>query len=251
MLSSLLDSLFDVGMSGLNLFAVRYALRPADEEHRFGHNSIEDIVGLAQFTFMLGMMLLVIVESARELYSGAEITRPAHGIGVMVLSMVLTTALVLYQRRVYRQTGSLIVQADALHYLGDVLINAGIIVSMLVSLFAGIDWFDPLLAIVIALYVIHEAWAIGRRALNNLMDREMPDACRAQIEAIVARHKAVHAVRRLRTRQSGVKPFIEMDIWLNGQLTLAEAHALTDALEADLRAAFPRADIMIHQEPAS
>lgn len=249
LLSSLLDSLFDMSMSALNFFAVRYALKPADEDHRFGHTSIEDIVGLAQFAFILGTMLLVIIESARNALNPQPIAVPEYGIGVMLFSMVLTGALVLYQRHVVRRTGSLIVQADSLHYLGDVLMNISIIASLLAAMFFHIHWLDSLLAIAIALYVIKEASEIGRRSFNNLMDREMEEEKKTGIRDIVARHPAIRSLHNLRTRQSGSRQFIQMDVAMDPELTLRESHRLTEALEADLRLAFPQADIIIHQEP--
>lgn len=251
LLSSLLDSVFDSSMSLLNFFAVRYALKPADDDHRFGHTSIEDIVGLGQFTFILGTMLLVVIESARSLLDPQPITAPSYGIGVMLFSMVLTAALVVYQRRVAKRTGSLIVHADSLHYIGDVLMNASIIASLLVAAFWGIVWLDSVLAIAIALYVIREAWEIGKRAFNNLMDREMAEEEKHKIIEIVAHHPAVLSHHNLRTRQSGIKQFIQMDVRMDAGLTLQEAHRLTDALEAELQQAFEYADIIIHQEPQS
>ncbi len=249
MLSSLVDSSFDVLTSLVNFFAIRYALKPADNEHRFGHNSIEDIAGFAQFAFISGSMLFIIVESIQRLASPAPIAAPETGIGIMTISIVMTTILVLYQRRVHKQTGSLIVHADSLHYLGDLLMNASIIVSLLLTSHIGWLWIDPALAIIIAVYVLWHASEIGMTAYRHLMDQEMPDEEKAIIEDIVNKTEGVHGFHALKTRYSGTKAFIQMHVDIDGSLTLHDAHKIADRLEKNLLEGFPGADVIIHEDP--
>ena len=223
LLSSLADSMFDVLISSINFWAVRYAIKPADDDHRFGHNSIEDIAGLAQFAFICGSMLFIVVQSVQHLIEPHPIAVPEYGIGIMLISLVLTTGLVLYQRYVYKRTRSLIVQADSLHYLGDVLMNISILVSFWAAMQWGVPWLDPILAILIAIYVIKEAWEVGGRAYNNLMDKEMPDAEKAKIKAILNGYSEVKGIHNMKTRYSGSKPFMQMHVELSKSLSFEEA----------------------------
>jgi len=249
LLSSLADSLFDVLISGMNFIAVRYAIKPADEQHRYGHTGIEDIAGLVQFAFICGSMLLVAAQAVQQFFSPHPITAPEYGIGVMLISLGMTTMLVLYQRRVVRRTGSLIVQADALHYLSDILMNSSIILSLFLALWFDWRWLDPLLALLISVYVIREAVPIGKRAFNNLMNKEMPEQEKATILAIVEAMPEIQGYHHLRTRYAGAKPFIQLHINIARETPFEAAHAIADRLEQALLAAFPGADIIIHQDP--
>lgn len=251
LLSSLADSLFDMLVSWINFFAIRYAIKPADDDHRFGHRSIEDIAGLAQFAFICGSMVFVIAQAIMGLAHGHEVKSPEHGIAVMVLSLVMTTGLVLFQRYVYRRTGSLIVKADALHYYSDILMNISVIGSLLAVSFLGIMWLDGVLAIVIAIYVIREGWEIGQRAFNNLMNKEMPDEDKLRIHEVIRNHPQVLGVHNLKTRYSGTKPFIQMHVDISHQLSFLEAHEVVDRLEHDLHALFLEADVIVHPDPVS
>ena len=249
LLSSLVDSSFDVLMSLINFFAIRYALKPADDDHRFGHNSIEDIAGFAQFAFIAGSMLFIIIQSIGRLIEPAPVTAPETGIGIMVFSIILTSLLLVYQRVVYKKTGSLIVHADALHYLGDVLMNISIIVSLFVVGQLGWMWIDPVLAIVIALYVLWHAWEIGSRSFSHLMDEEMPDEDKEKIVAIIDKIEGILGFHELKTRYSGTKAFIQMHADIDDRLSFTAAHEIADNLEQALLEAFPDAEVIIHQDP--
>lgn len=249
LLSSLADSFFDVLISCINFFALRYALKPADEDHRHGHASIEDIAGLAQFAFISGSMLFVVIRAIEQFITPTPIAAPEYGMTIMVISLLLTACLLVYQRAVHKRTGSLIVHADSLHYLGDVMMNASIIFSLAVVHFIQIEWLDPLLAIIIAIYVLREAWQVGKRAFNNLMDHEMPDDQKAHIVEIVESSTGIENMHKLKTRYSGTKVFIQMHIGIAKNTSFVDAHDITDKLEHRLAERFPGADIIIHQDP--
>lgn len=251
LLSSLADSLFDVMVSWMNFFAIRYAIKPADDDHRFGHQSIEDIVGLAQFAFICGSMLFVIFQAANSLLQGETVHAPEDGIAVMILSLVLTSGLVLYQRHVFRETGSLIVRADSLHYYSDILMNLSIIGSLLAVYYAGIMWLDGVLAILIALYVLKEGWEVGERAFDNLMNKEMPEPEKQRIHDALAHMPEVLGVHNLKTRYSGTKAFIQLHVDLSQSLSFLEAHAIVDRLEHEIEHLFPGADVIVHPDPVA
>lgn len=251
MLSSLTDSLFDVLTSVLNMVALRYALKPADEEHRFGHTSIEDIAGLAQAAFIAASMVIIILQSVERLANPQVMTHEALGMGVSVFAMIATTVLVAFQTYVARKTRSLIIAADRLHYAGDILFNLGVLAALFASARYGFTWADPAMAITIAIAILYSTWPLAQRAFNNLMDREMPDDEKARIASIVSSTSGVLRMTNLKTRYSGSKPFMQMHIDVDASLPLSDVHAITDKLEEALFAAFPGAEVIIHPEPVA
>jgi len=168
---------------------------------------------------------------------------------VMVFSIALTVALVLFQRHVVRQTDSVAIRADSVHYRMDVLVNASVIVSLILATRLGWRWADPLFATAIAGYIVWGAWVIGRQALNLLMDRELPDAERQRIRQIVLAHPDVRNMHDLRTRSSGLQLFIQLHLEMDGALTLARAHEISDQVEAEIERAYPKAEVIIHEDP--
>ena len=173
------------------------------------------------------------------------------GIGVTVLSIVTTLCLVVFQSYVIRKTRSLVVAADELHYRSDLLLNASVIVALILAGPAlGLTWIDPLIGMGIALYIGWNAWHIGRQAYDQLMDREFDDDDRRRIVDVVMGHASVVRLHDLRTRRSGRDAFIQFHLELSPTLTLAEAHVISDQVEAKVLAVFPEAEVIIHQDPA-
>lgn len=250
LLSTLLDSLLDAAASLVNLFAVRHALMPADREHRFGHGKAEPLAALGQSTFIAGSAAFLIVQAINRLASPHVLSHEMIGIGVMLFSIAATAVLVLYQRYVIRQTGSVAIRADSLHYVGDLVVNASVIVALLLASGYGWSAADPLFGIGIAAYIVITAWRIARGALDMLMDRELPDEARRRIRAIALGHAGVRAAHDLRTRLSGPTTFIQMHLEFDGDMPLREAHDISDKVEAEIRAGFPDAEVIIHQDPA-
>ncbi len=248
-LSSLIDSGLDAVASLVNLIAIRHALQPADREHRFGHGKAEALAGLGQAGFVGGSAMFLVHEALPRLAAPQPVQEGAMGIAVMVFSIVLTLALVLFQRSVIRRSGSLAVSADSLHYQGDVLVNLAVIAAIILAQFAHLPIADPVLALVIAAYVLWSAWQILRGSYDTLMDRELPDAQRRRIREIVMAHPAVRDMHDLRTRRAGTDAFIQLHIELPADISLHDAHVISDAIELDLRAAFPEAEVLIHQDP--
>jgi ferrous-iron efflux pump FieF len=168
----------------------------------------------------------------------------------MVFSIVATFLLVIYQRRVIRRTGSFAVQADRLHYLGDLFVNASVIAALLLSGWWGWHAADPLFAIGIAAYILYTAWQIFRGALDMLMDRELSDEVRGRIRAIALSNPRVRSVHDLRTRAAGRSIFVQMHMEMDPDMLLREAHEVADAVELAVMAEFPGAEVIIHEDPA-
>ncbi len=250
LLSSLLDSVLDAAASILNLMAVRQAFVPADREHRFGHGKAEPLAGLGQAAFIGGSAVFLFIEAVHHLAQPAAIANSFVGIAVMAIAIAVTIGLVAYQRYVVRHTGSLVVSADELHYRSDVILNASVILALVVSTATDWPYADPLFGIAIGLWIIYGAWHVAQKALVQLMDHELPDADRARIRAIAQAHPQVAAVHDLRTRAAGPTAFIQVHLEMDGNMTLGEAHRVSDEVEAALLKAFPHTEVIIHQDPA-
>jgi ferrous-iron efflux pump FieF len=249
LLSTLIDSLLDVVASLINLFAVRHALVPADREHRFGHGKAEPLAALGQTAFITGSALFLVFAAGHRLFDPRPVLHSDIGIAVMVVAIVVTFALTRYQAHVVRKTGSVAIKADSLHYVGDMLVNAAVIVALLLASEFGWAVVDPLFGLAIAGYIMFNAWQIAHGSLDMLMDRELPEAERARIREIALANPNVRNLHDLRTRSSGRRTFIQVHIEMDGNLTLYRAHAVADEVEVALREAFPGAEVMIHQDP--
>lgn len=249
LLSSLIDSLLDLAASLVNLFAIRQAAQPADREHRFGHGKAEAIAGLVQSAFVAGSALLLLFEAGHRFFVPVAINNSLVGIGVMVLSIVLTLALVLFQGSVIRRTGSVAIGADALHYRTDLLTNISVIIALLLASEFGLPMADPLFALGIAVYILWGAWEIFGNSLNMLMDRELPEADRQKIRELVVSHPKVINMHDLRTRSAGSQTFIQLHLELDGGLTLRQAHDVADQVMERIERSYPDAEVLIHEDP--
>ncbi len=249
LLSTLIDSALDLAASLINLIAIRQALQPADEEHRFGHGKAEPLAGLAQSGFVLGSAGFLLVHAGERLVRPTPVSNTEVGYAVMALAIGLTIALVLYQRYVVRRTGSLAIKADSLHYSVDLLSNVSVMFALALSSRFGWLWADPLVAIAISLFILHSAWQILKDSLNLLMDRELPDEDRERIRRIACSHPGVIDIHDLRTRSSGTHVFIQFHLELDGNMTLLDAHTIADQVMNELERAFPDAEVLIHEDP--
>jgi len=250
MLASLADSALDLFTASLNLIAIRQALTPADAEHRFGHGKAEPLAGLAQGAFITASALFLVIQAINRIIVPEPVDDSVEALAVMCVAIACAIALILYERRVVAQTGSSAVEADQVHYLGDLATNIGVVLALVLTAYLGWTLADPLIAIAVALIMLWTAWGVGRESFHQLMDREMPDEERARIRRIAESHAAVRNVHDLKTRTAGISTFIQLHLALDPEMSLAEAHQVSDAVELALHGAYPGAEVMIHQDPA-
>lgn len=250
MLATLVDSILDGAASLLNLLAVRHSLQPADEEHRFGHGKAEALAGLGQAAFIGGSAVFLTFESIQRLIDPHPVVQTAVGVAVTLFALILTIALVTFQRYVSRVSGSIAVSADALHYASDVVLNLGVISGLFLSTQAGFPLADPLIALAIAGWIGYSAVQIFRTAYDQIMDREMPDDERTRVREIALSHKDVLSIHDVRSRVAGTTPFIQLHLEMRPDMSLQAAHQIADAVEAKVKEAFPGAEVIIHQDPA-
>ncbi|MBX3506450.1 MAG: cation diffusion facilitator family transporter [Parvibaculum sp.] len=250
MLGTLMDSLLDGAASLLNLVAVRASLMPPDKEHRFGHGKAEALAGLGQAIFIFGSAGYLVYESVSRLIEPRPVASTDAGIAVVIVAILLTLALVAYQRRVVRETGSLAIEADSIHYRGDLFMNLSVIAALVLSGYFGLHRADAIFGLVIAGLIGWSAGKIVMNSLDQLMDREFTDEERRRIMHIAHSRKEVLSLHDLKTRRSGIYSFIQFHIELDGAMSLHDAHEITDAVEREVREAFPGSEVIIHQDPA-
>ena len=250
MLSSLLDSLFDLVASLVTAYGVASALRPPDHEHRYGHGKAEPLAALAQAAFIIGSSLVLGYEAVSRLYHPQGIEHETVGYAVMGLAIVLTTGLVTFQHHVVHETHSTAIGTDRLHYVGDIAVNLAVVIAFALHHFTGQNWFDPVFAIAIASGLLVSAFHVLKLALIALMDAELPDDRRAHIRDIVRRQSGVTGVHDMRTRSDSDHIFIELHVEMDGAISLLQAHELSEKIIDAINAEIPNADIVIHQDPA-
>ncbi|MCX8731139.1 cation diffusion facilitator family transporter [Gilliamella sp. B2969] len=250
LLASLLDSSIDLLASGLNFFLVRYALKPADDDHTFGHGKAESLAALAQSTFIIGSATIVLLSSVKSVISPSEIQVPLLGIIISIISTVITAFLVLYQKYVIKLTRSKAIEADMLHYSSDMLMNIAVIFALALSWY-GVAYADAFFAFFIALYICYSAYQIAYNAIQDLLDRALPDSDNVKIAEIIAAYPDVRGFHDLKTRQAGPLKFIQLHLELDDDMPLIQAHAIADSVEKRISEEFSPATVIIHQDPIS
>jgi len=248
MLGSLADSGLDLMASLVTLFAIRTALTPADDAHRFGHGKAEALAGLFQSAIMAGSAMFLLLESLNRIIEPAAIAHSDLVIGVSIFAIIASLLLVTFQSYVVRQSGSLAIAGDHLHYKGDLLMNLAVVVAAWLSL-SGQLWADGVFGVLIALYIAYGAWEIVQPAIDMLMDKELSGDEREKIFNLVMASPGVMGLHDLRTRASGRDVFIQLHIELDPNSSLQEAYLIGIEVEAMLGECFPDADIFIHLDP--
>lgn len=248
MMASLVDSLMDAGASLVNLFAVHYSLIPPDQEHRFGHGKAEALAALGQATFIAGSAIFLLLHAGDRLLNPQPLAELGMGMAVLLFAMFITLILLALQHHVIKRTGSSAIRADALHYRTDLLTNGATLFALWLAS-RGFPGVDPLFAIGIALYILYSAGSIARDAINQLMDRELPEHEREEIMRIAITTPGVRGLHGLRTWQTGQRKVIQLHVELDDDLPLIEAHRIAVAADRRLREYDPAADVIIHQDP--
>ena len=247
--SSLIDSMSDLFASIVTFWAIRVSTKPADSKHRYGHGKAEALSALVQAAFIFGSGLFVIYDGIYRLFYPQEIHKVDFGIVIMLVCMLLTLALIVFQNYVAKRTNSRAIRADAMHYSVDIITNLIVIVALVVTEKLQIWWFDILGALVIALYLLRGGFFLAQDAVSVLMDKELSDEVREEIMKRALECGHICGIHDLRTHDLGGKYLFEMHLELDGNLPLAEAHKYTKQVEIVLQNRFSNAEVVIHQDP--
>ncbi len=249
MLGSLADTVLDLVASMATLVGVWVAAQPEDENHRFGHGKAEALAAMFQVVLISISALTLGARAVQQWLGGARPAGASEGIAVSVIAMAATLALLAWQRHVIRQTGSLAISTDHVHYQSDLLLNLAVIAALALDRYAGVAGADPLFGLAIALWLGWGAWRASQAAVDQLMDKEWPEAKRQRFLEVVARHPELRGLHDLRTRTSGDRDFVQFHVAVDPEMTILGAHHVMDEIEAKLLAEFPGVEILIHPDP--
>lgn len=250
MLASTTDSLLDLFASLMNVIILRFALAPADNEHKFGHGKAESLAGLTQSAFVLGSAILLIINGIDRFITPKPIMQTNIGIIVTIIAIFATLALVLLQKKVIKATSSVAISADAMHYQSDLILNIGVLLALYLS--QGI-WLkaDGLFTILVGCYLLWGAGNIIWQSVQHLMDHQLTDEEEQQILSIALKNPLVLGVHDLRTRQAGPQRFVQFHLELDDNLSLFKAHAIGELIEEEIMQKFSSCEVFIHHDPVS
>jgi len=251
MLGSLTDSLMDITATLMSFLVLSYALRPADDDHRFGHGKAEALAGLGQAAFIAGSGCLLMFHGIERLINPVELLHSLLGVWVSIFAIACTLVIVYVQNKVVKHTESIAIKADSVHYKGDLILNAAVLLAILLAYY-GVLYADPLFAIGVAGYLLYNSWDIATESASHLMDKELPDEEKQSIFEIARNHNDVYGVHGIRTRQGGKVKFIQLHLELDDNLPLIRAHKVADEVELMITQQFEsEVDILIHLDPLS
>ncbi|HTY53331.1 MAG TPA: cation diffusion facilitator family transporter [Methanomicrobiales archaeon] len=252
-ISEAVHSGIDLVAAVVAFLSVRKSGQPPDEDHSYGHGKFEDISGLFESILIFVAAGIIMYEAATRILSGGAAFETGFlfvGMGVMALSAGINWAVSRRLMGVAKSSGSIALESDAWHLRTDVYTSLGVFAGLVLIRLTGILWIDPLVAIGVAVLIMKAAYDLTRRSFGDLIDQRLPDQDEERIRAIICDHYGDYAdFHALRTRRSGPEQFIDLHMTVRRNLSVEEAHDLTDHLEKDIRTEFPRASVTIHVEP--
>ncbi|MGN6819938.1 MAG: cation diffusion facilitator family transporter [Sphingomonas sp.] len=249
MLGSLADTGLDLLASLVTLYGVKVAAEPADHDHRFGHGKAEALAALFQVALITLSAAGIAWRAILKLGDKAQTADAEFGIGVSIVAILATFALLAYQRSIIRKTGSVAIMADKVHYQSDLFLNLSVIVALLLDQFAGLQGADPVFGILIALWLAWGAFQASSVAIDQLMDKEWPEDLRKQFIEVAARQEGLKGIHDFRTRRSGSHEFAQFHMEVGRDLTVQQSHEIVERVENALHKAFPKVEVLIHVDP--
>jgi ferrous-iron efflux pump FieF len=250
-LASAADSLGDAVVSGVNLLMVRQAAVPPDDGHPWGHGKAEALASLTQAVLLAGVVVGVAWSAVGTLLHHASAPLPDTQAGIlgMLLSMVGSFGISTFLSRAAKRTGSLVLAADAVHYRMDLLTGAAVVAGLVATWLTGRPEADAVASLLVSALMVREVYGIGREAVDELMDRPLPAEEVAQIEAALRSYgDPVRSWHDLRTRRSGPLRFVQVHVALPREISFADAHAATHAVEERLKSVLPFMDVIAHAD---
>jgi cation diffusion facilitator family transporter len=246
------DSFLDLFAVVIIFFAISIAIRPADEKHPFGHGKVENIAAIVQAMFIFIAGGLILYSAVHRIIAGTTIELTEAGIGVMLVSIIASVFLSRHLLRVSRATDSIALQATAHNIAADVYSAAAVLAGLIAIRFTKLNILDPIIAILVALFILKVAYDVLRRSFGGLIDVKLPEAEEAEIRSCIIEHySAVVGFHQLRTRKAGSQRYIDLHLVMPKHASVEEAHRMCDHLEQDIKARVPHASITIHVEPCS
>ena len=244
------DSFLDLFAIIVTFFAVIVATKPADEEHPFGHGKVENIAAVVQATLIFTAGGLIIYSAVRRIILGTTIELTEAGIGVMLVSIVVSIFLSRHLLKVARATDSIALEANARNIAVDVYSATGVLVGLAVIRFTGLNILDPIIALLVAMLILKAAYDVMRKSFSGLVDVKLPKAEENVIKSSITEYLGeLVGFHALRTRKAGNQRYIDLHLVMPKRVNLAEAHQLCDQLEQDIKNRLQNTNVIIHVEP--
>lgn len=249
MITSAVDSLGDLFISVVNLFVIRFSGLAPDDEHNYGHHKIEGLGAMFEGGFIFAAGCFIVYEAIHKITVGEVSHDSVLGIAVMLPILAMTFGTVLYLRKVAKETGSLVVKADALHYTTDVHVNIGVLVSLVLVKLTGKPILDSIISIGIALYMIYSSLHVLKEGFGLVMDKSLePDVVKKLTGALAACGKII-GFHDFKTR-AGRVPHVDFHIVVRPEMTALEVHDVYLELRAAIRAiAGAETKVLMHTDP--
>ena len=235
-LASAIDSLLDMSISVFNFYAIKKSEENPDEEYQYGKGKIQAIAAVIEGTVITVSGLYIIYQGFDKLINKGTVSLLTPSIIAMVFSIVVTYFLVKYLLKVAKDTGNIVIKADALHYKTDLWSNAAVLIALLLVSMTGYDSIDALFGIGIGIYIIYSAYEIIVEGIEILLDRALAGETVASIGEIISAHPDVTSYHWLKTRTDGTTNFVEFHLVLRPDMLLRDAHNVTDEMEAKIAA---------------
>lgn len=249
MISSGVDSLGDVFVSLANLFVVRYGSAPPDDDHNYGHAKIEGLGAMFEGGFIFAAGLFIVYEALLKAVNGDRTHDSMLGIAVMLPVLGVTLGTVVYLRRVARQTGSLVIKSDALHYLTDVWVNVGVLVSLVLVRLTGLPLVDTVISIGIAVFMVYSSLTVVRDGFDVVMDRSLERSRVDQLTALLRGCARIESFHDFKTR-GGKSPHVDFHAVVRPEMTTREVHELYLELQQSIRGIVgPSTRVLMHADP--
>ena len=246
------DSFLDMFAVATTFLAIRIATKPADGEHPFGHGKVENIAAIVQALLIFTAGGLIIYSAIQRITTGTTLALPEAGIGVMLVSVIASILLSRHLRRVARATDSIALEANAHNIATDVYSAAAVMVGLLVVRFTGLSIIDPIIALLVALFILKVAYDVLRRSYGGLIDVKLPEAEVNIIRSSIVEHGGrVVGFHKLRTRKSGNQRHVDLHLVMPREASIEEAHRFCDHLEQDIGNQLRHTSVTIHVEPCN
>ena len=244
LLASAADSLLDLMVSILNLFALKESEKPADKEHNYWHWKIEGIAAVIEWLIIIWSWGIIIFSSIKKIIFGTELNSIDESIIVMLISILITGIIVFFLNHTAKKTNNLIIKADLIHYTMDFLTNTWIIIALVLVKYTWYNIIDTIIAIGIAIYIMFPSFKILKDGYDVLMDRSINKD--KEIWKIILKNNNIESFHKLKTHKSWGKVFISFHIvFKDKDISLKKANWISNEIEKELKKHFKKSSILI------
>lgn len=249
-ITSAIDSLLDILMSGINMMAIKHAELPADEQHPYGHGKFESLATIIQSFVIAFSGVWIIYEAIQRMIEYSPVKKTSIGIAVMLISTIASYLISRHLRKVAKDTDSSALEADSLHFSMDVYTNLALLIGLILLNQFNLPWLDPAMSILVAVYILVESLRLLRHALRDMLDEQLPETIRKEIEELIDDHKHdLFGYHNLRTRRAGSQKLIDFHLTVCKHLSVEESHDITEYIERKIGEHINGSDVTIHVEP--